>query len=74
MEEDCEGAMKQAFSYDEKVLVETGVNAREIELAVLCGDNMEISGAGEIVMIPDFIPTILSITMKKMLRSLFRPL
>ena len=48
-EEDFEGAMKEAFSYDEKVLVETGVNAREIELAVLCGDKMEISGAGEIV-------------------------
>ena len=42
-------AMKEAFDYDEKVLVETGVNAREIEFAVLCGESMKVSGAGEIV-------------------------
>ena len=48
-EADFDAAIKAAFEFDEKVLVEKAVDAREIELAVIAGDSVEISGAGEIV-------------------------
>jgi D-alanine-D-alanine ligase len=43
------GAMEDAFAYDRTVLVEEGLDAREIECAVLGNDDAEASGCGEIV-------------------------
>lgn len=42
-------AMEHAFRFDEKVLVERGVDAREIEVAVLGNESPEASVPGEIV-------------------------
>jgi D-alanine-D-alanine ligase len=42
-------AMEHAFRFDEKVLVERGVDAREIEVAVLGNEKPEASVPGEIV-------------------------
>ena len=42
-------AMDHAFRFDEKVLVERGVDAREIEVSVLGNDKPEASVPGEIV-------------------------
>ena len=52
--------------------METGVNAREIELAVLCGDKMEISGAGEIVTDSGFYSYDSKYNDEKTPQSLFR--
>lgn len=38
-----------AFGYDRRVVVEQGVNAREIEISVLGNDDVETSVAGEVV-------------------------
>ncbi len=47
-------AIEFAFRFDLKVIAETGVDAREIELAVLGGDPPTVSVAGEIVVVhPD---------------------
>ena len=46
---DLAKAMEHAFRFDEKVLVEHGVDAREIEVAVLGNDKPEASVPGEIV-------------------------
>ncbi len=42
-------AVRHAFEFDDKVIVESAVVAREIELAVLGGDPATVSVAGEIV-------------------------
>lgn len=42
-------ALETAFAVDQKVLVETAVNAREIEVAVLGGDDPQAYGPGEVV-------------------------
>ena len=42
-------AVSLAFEYDETILVEEAVDAREIECAVLGNDNAEASGCAEIV-------------------------
>ncbi|HAG91317.1 MAG TPA: D-alanine--D-alanine ligase A [Bdellovibrionales bacterium] len=47
--EDVQGAFEDAFSYDNKILVEKGLHVRELELAVLDGDPLTVSGVGEIV-------------------------
>lgn len=44
-----EGALLAAFEYDEKVLVEKGIDGRELECAVLGNRTPEASGVGEIV-------------------------
>ncbi len=44
-----EDAIRFAFQFDTKVLVETAVSAREIELGVLGGNPPSVSVAGEIV-------------------------
>jgi D-alanine-D-alanine ligase len=44
-----EEALRHAFEFDVKAIVETGVTAREIELAVLGGAPPTVSVAGEIV-------------------------
>lgn len=46
---DIGAAIRHAFQFDDKVLVEAAVAAREIELAVLGGDPPQVSVAGEIV-------------------------
>lgn len=46
--EDLAPALKDAFQYDLKVLVEQGIDAREIEVAVLEGDPLFTSVASEI--------------------------
>ena len=43
------GAIEHALRFDEKVLVERGVDAREIEVAVLGNDKPEASVPGEVV-------------------------
>lgn len=47
-------ALEEAARYDEKILVEVGVDAREIEVAVLGNDEPEASVPGEIVPHADF--------------------
>lgn len=44
-----DAAIRAAFAFDRKVIVEAAVTARELELAVLGGDPPTVSGAGEIV-------------------------
>jgi len=46
---DLANAIEFAFRFDEKVLVERGIDAREIEVAVLGNDTAEASVPGEIV-------------------------
>ncbi|HKR64070.1 MAG TPA: D-alanine--D-alanine ligase family protein, partial [Thermoanaerobaculia bacterium] len=46
---DLQKAVEHALRFDEKVLVERGVDAREIEVAVLGNDKPEASVPGEIV-------------------------
>jgi D-alanine-D-alanine ligase len=46
---DLAGAIEHAFRFDGKVLVERGVDAREIEVAVLGNEKPEASVPGEIV-------------------------
>jgi D-alanine-D-alanine ligase len=46
---ELEDALRHAFEFDVKVIAETGVTAREIELAVLGGNPATVSVAGEIV-------------------------
>ncbi len=46
---DLEAAVRHAFQFDDKVLIEAAVTAREIELAVLGGTPPAVSVAGEIV-------------------------
>jgi D-alanine-D-alanine ligase len=48
-EEDLAAAVETAFRFDEKVLVERGIDAREIEVAILGNDAPETSVCGEIV-------------------------
>ena len=42
-------AVRKAFRFDEKILVERGIDAREIEVSVLGNDHPEASVAGEII-------------------------
>src|SRR5690349_5802618 len=51
---DLAAAIEHALRFDEKVLVERGVDAREIEVAVLGNDKPEASVPGEIVAGADF--------------------
>ncbi|HKQ98183.1 MAG TPA: D-alanine--D-alanine ligase family protein, partial [Candidatus Polarisedimenticolia bacterium] len=47
-------ALRLAFRYDRKVLVEAAIDAREIECSVLGNDDPEVSIAGEIVPAHEF--------------------
>ncbi|MDO4679904.1 MAG: D-alanine--D-alanine ligase [Aerococcus sp.] len=42
-------AIEEAFKYDRRLIIEQGVNAREIELAVMGNDNPIVSVPGELV-------------------------
>jgi D-alanine-D-alanine ligase len=46
---DLSAAIEKAFRFDEKALVERGIDAREIEVAVLGNDDPQASVPGEIV-------------------------
>ncbi len=52
--EDLHEALRTAAHYDRKIVVEQGVNAREIELAVLGNDDPIVSVAGEVVPAGEF--------------------
>ena len=51
---ELESALDNAASYDRRIVVEAGVNAREIECAVLGNDNPRASVPGEITFDSDF--------------------
>jgi D-alanine-D-alanine ligase len=49
-----ESAIADAFRYDRRVLVEKGLHAREIEVAVLGGGDPIVSGPGEVLVAGEF--------------------
>jgi D-alanine-D-alanine ligase len=51
---ELEAALDNAASYDRRIVVEAGVNAREVECAVLGNDNPNASVVGEITFDSDF--------------------
>lgn len=52
--DDLDAAIKNAFKYDSRVLVEEGIVGREVECAVLGNEKVEVSGVGEIKSENDF--------------------
>lgn len=52
--QELEEALDNAASYDRRIVVEAGVNAREVECAVLGNDNLKASVVGEITFDSDF--------------------
>jgi len=51
---ELEAALDNAASYDRRIIVEAGVNAREVECAVLGNENPRVSVIGEITFDSDF--------------------
>lgn len=51
---ELEVAIKEAFRYDQRVVVEQGIEAREIEIAVLGNEEVRTTLAGEVVKTVDF--------------------
>jgi D-alanine-D-alanine ligase len=51
---ELEAALDSAASYDRRIIVEAGVNAREVECAVLGNDDPQASVVGEITFDSDF--------------------
>ncbi|NLI44545.1 MAG: D-alanine--D-alanine ligase [Chloroflexi bacterium] len=52
--EELRAALKKAARFDRRVLVERGINAREIEISVLGNDDPVVSVPGEIVPLDEF--------------------
>jgi D-alanine-D-alanine ligase len=52
--EDVDGALRAAFAYDDKAIVESGVMGQEVECSVLGNERPEASICGEIVPDRDF--------------------
>jgi len=52
--EDLPAALDRAFGFDRRVLVEQGLTARELEVAVLGGDDPFVSVPGEILVAGEF--------------------
>lgn len=52
--QELEEALDNAASYDRRIVVEAGVNAREVECAVLGNDSPKVSVVGEITFDSDF--------------------
>ncbi|GAA0125904.1 D-alanine--D-alanine ligase family protein [Clostridium sp. CTA-19] len=52
--EELEKGIEEALKHDRKVLVEKGINAREVEVAVLGNDNPSASIPGEIIPAKEF--------------------
>jgi D-alanine-D-alanine ligase len=51
---ELQGAIDQAFQLDRRVLVDTAIDAREIELGVLGGDEVLVSEPGEVLVAEEF--------------------
>jgi len=51
---DLASALDRAFTYDRRVLVEEGLDVREIEVAVLGGDEPLVSLPGEVIVADEF--------------------
>ena len=51
---DLPAALDRAFTFDRRVLVERGIAAREVEIAVLGGDDPFVSVAGEVLPAGEF--------------------
>jgi D-alanine-D-alanine ligase len=51
---ELEAALDSAATYDRRIIVEAGVNAREVECAVLGNDTPQVSGVGEITYKSEF--------------------
>ena len=47
-------AIKYAAKFDRKILIEEGINAREVECAVLGNENIEVANVGEIIPAGEF--------------------
>lgn len=52
--EELQAAIDFAFKFDRKIIVEQGVEAREIEIAILGNDSPECSVPGEIIPVTEF--------------------
>ncbi|QIL46130.1 D-alanine--D-alanine ligase [Vagococcus coleopterorum] len=52
--EELAAAIQEAFKYDQRVVVEQGIEAREIEIAVLGNEEVRTTLAGEVVKTVDF--------------------
>jgi len=52
--EDLAAALDRAFTFDRRVLVEQGLDIREIEVAVLGGDEPLVSKPGEVIVADEF--------------------
>ena len=52
--QELEDALDEAASYDRRIVIEAGVNAREVECAVLGNENPKVSVVGEITFDSDF--------------------
>ena len=52
--EELENGIEEALRYDSRIVLEQGINAREIEVAVLGNDDVKASIAGEIKPAKDF--------------------
>lgn len=52
--EELQKAIEEAFRYDRRVVVEQGIEAREIEIGVLGNDEVRTTVAGELVKTVDF--------------------
>ena len=52
--EDLAAALDRAFGFDRRVLVEQGLDAREIEVAVLGGEEPFLSKPGEVIVADEF--------------------
>ena len=52
--EELREGIKEALKYDRRIVLEQGINAREIEVAVLGNDDVKSSIAGEIIPAKDF--------------------
>jgi D-alanine-D-alanine ligase len=47
--EEADAAIEDAFNYDTKIILEQGISGRELECAVLGGDDPEVTPPGEII-------------------------
>lgn len=52
--EELQAAIEEAFRFDQRVVVEQGIEAREIEVAILGNEEVRTTVAGEIVKTVDF--------------------
>lgn len=71
-QEELRQALKLAFQYDSRVLVEQGVNAREIEVGLLGNYDVKSTLPGEVVKDVAFMTTMPSILITRLL-WIFQP-